>query len=182
MRQVAFRGLRLSPINFHAIHAPHPSTIDGLDSGPTSVAALTQTDPNNDTYHLQGLYSVEKWKRLMTKHSFRREGRENSRGTFDVSFEIREWGLTRITNISGKIVQSSCEFKRKFNTDQYNRITLLEKRQMNGWNLKKNLAYLRHGTITLEPSFKLFEFSKNSPALIKYLISYYKMQLIQNRW
>jgi hypothetical protein len=59
LRQVAFRGLRFSPINFHATHAPHPSTIAGLDSGPISVAALTQTDPNNDTYHLKGLYSVE---------------------------------------------------------------------------------------------------------------------------
>jgi len=44
--------------------------------------------------------------------------------------------------------------------------------------IKKKTVYLRHGTVTLKSSFKLFEFSKNSPVLIKYLISYYKMQLI----
>jgi len=39
-------------------------------------------------------------------------------------------------------------------------------------------VYLRHGTITLKSSFQLFEFSGNSPALMNYLISYYKTQLI----
>jgi hypothetical protein len=70
----------------------------------------------------------------MIKQSFRTEGRENSRGTFDVSFEIRERSLTSIAIISDKIVQSPCDFKRKFNTDQCNINTLLEKAQMNGWN------------------------------------------------
>jgi len=46
--------------------------------------------------------------------------------------------------------------------------------------IKKNI-YLRHGTITLNSSLKLFEFSKNSPALINYLISYYKTQSIYNQ-
>ena len=59
LRQVAYRRLRFSPINFHATHAPHPSTTEGLDSGPVSLAAVTETNPNNDTYHLKGLYSVE---------------------------------------------------------------------------------------------------------------------------
>jgi hypothetical protein len=37
-----------------------------------------------------------------------------------------------------KAVETACDFKKQFNTDQWNKNTLLRKWQTNGWNLNNS--------------------------------------------